>query len=257
MRPTTLLPLALLPASVAPQSPLCPLTPCAAVHVLLLRGTNEPYPGLQQPIAEAICAGWDCTWASVEYQAVFHDYCDSVEGGIANTRSAVTEYATRCPGSKIVLSGFSQGGQVVGDVLGGGGGTFRSQNCTQEGSEGMAPDAFPGDHGECEAKWQCLPDECICWWRLICGIVAAALIWGSPRHVANQTYNLLVGARMQSGFPREGAQLESLDRWSARLRDYCNDNDPACAQGTSWEAHENYGLKYAEDAAQFVRFKVC
>ncbi|KAI8150617.1 Acetylxylan esterase 2, partial [Colletotrichum sp. SAR 10_70] len=86
---------------------------------------------------------------------------------------------------------------------------------------------------------------------------AAALIWGSPRHVANQTYNLLVGARMQSGFPREGAQLESLNRWSARLRDYCNDNDPACAQGTSWEAHENYGLKYAEDAAQFVRFKVC
>ncbi|KAF4870832.1 Acetylxylan esterase 2 [Colletotrichum siamense] len=233
MRPTTLLPLALLPASVAPQSPLCPLTPCAAVHVLLLRGTNEPYPGLQQPIAEAICADWDCTWASVEYQAVFHDYCDSVEGGIASTRSAVTAYATRCPGSKIVLSGFSQGGQVVGDVLGGGGGTFRSQNCTQEGSEGMAPDVFPGDH------------------------VAAALIWGSPRHVANQTYNLLVGARMQSGFPREGAQLESLNRWSARLRDYCNDNDPACAQGTSWEAHENYGLKYAEDAAQFVRFKVC
>ncbi|KAJ0383611.1 hypothetical protein COL922a_010131 [Colletotrichum nupharicola] len=174
MRPTTLLPLALLPASVAPQSPLCPLTPCAAVHVLLLRGTNEPYPGLQQPIAEAICADWDCTWASVEYQAVFHDYCDSVEGGIASTRSAVTEYATRCPGSKIVLSGFSQGGQVVGDVLGGGGGRFRSQNCTQEGSEGMAPDAFPGDH------------------------VAAALIWGSPRHGANQTYNLLVGARMQS-----------------------------------------------------------
>lgn len=113
--------------------------------------------------------------------------------------------------------------------------------------------------------------------RFLRDVVAAALIWGSPRHVANQTYNLLVGARMQSvsfglksrsrgiktdttamqGFPREGAQLESLNRWSARLRDYCNDNDPACAQETSWEAHESYGLKYAEDAAQFVRFKVC
>ncbi|TDZ13972.1 Acetylxylan esterase 2 [Colletotrichum spinosum] len=212
---------------------ICALTPCSAVHVLLLRGTNEPYPGLQKPIAEAICKDWDCTWTSVEYQAVFNDYCDSVEGGVVNTLKAVTEYATRCPGSKIVLSGFSQGGQVVGDLLGGGGGEFKSQNCVQEANEGIAPETFPGDH------------------------IAAALVWGSPRHVANQTYDLLVGARMQSGFPREGAQLESLNRWSARYRDYCNADDPACSQGSSWDAHENYGLKYAEDAAQFVRFKAC
>ncbi|WQF85296.1 Putative cutinase/acetylxylan esterase, alpha/Beta hydrolase [Colletotrichum destructivum] len=230
MRPETAL--LLIPAALAQT--LCPLTPCSAVHVLLVRGTNEPYPGLQQPIAEAVCAGWDCTWASVEYPAVFRpSYCASVEGGVANTLRAVTDYATRCPDSRIVLSGFSQGGQVVGDLLGGGGGEFVSQNCVQEANEGISSETFPGNH------------------------IAAALVWGSPRHVANQSYNLLVGARLQSGFPREGAQLASLNRWSSILRDYCNFDDPACAQGTSWDAHENYGLKYAEDAAQFVRFKTC
>lgn len=32
----------------------------------------------------------------------------------------ITSYVQRCPTSMIVLLGFSQGGQIVGDVLGGG-----------------------------------------------------------------------------------------------------------------------------------------
>ncbi|KAM0330784.1 hypothetical protein ACHAQA_003738 [Verticillium albo-atrum] len=82
-------------------------------------------------------------------------------------------------------------------------------------------------------------------------------MWGSPRHSANQTYNVLVGERFQSGAPREGDQLKSLNLWSDKLRDYCNMADPACAKGTDWTAHENYFELYHDDAAQFVKFQVC
>lgn len=101
-------------------------------------------------------------------------------------------------------------------------------------------------------------------------------MFGSPRHNANQSYNLLVGARATSvsafkqeillwacvnqyhqAWPREGEQLQSLNLWSDKLRDYCNLDDPACAGGSNWTAHENYFELYKDDSAQFVRFKAC
>lgn len=107
--------------------------------------------------------------------------------------------------------------------------------------------------------------------------VIAALMFGSPRHNANQSYNLLVGARATSvsalevevllrviyadlprqAWPREREQLQSLNLWSDKLRDYCNLDDPACAGGSNWTAHENYFELYKDDSAQFVRFKAC
>lgn len=102
-------------------------------------------------------------------------------------------------------------------------------------------------------------------------------MFGSPRHNANQSYNLLVGARatsvsalnlelllkdvradrLRQAWPREGEQLQSLNLWSDKLRDYCNLDDPACAGGSNWTAHENYFELYKDDSAQFVRFKAC
>lgn len=138
----------LLPAVIQPGafSALCTPLACSAVHVFLVRGTNEPYPGRQLPTAEAICEGWDCSWSNIEYPAVFNDYCESAETGIATLGKAVNDYATRCPDAKIVLSGHSQGGQVVGDYLGGGGGNASS--CVQETSEGISPGTFPADHSK-------------------------------------------------------------------------------------------------------------
>ncbi|KAL2284584.1 hypothetical protein FJTKL_08935 [Diaporthe vaccinii] len=77
-------------------SVLCTPLACSAVHVFLVRGTNEPYPGRQLPTAEAICKDWDCSWSNIEYPAVFNDYCESAETRIANLGKAVTDYATRC-----------------------------------------------------------------------------------------------------------------------------------------------------------------
>ncbi|RTE84077.1 hypothetical protein BHE90_001360 [Fusarium euwallaceae] len=63
--------------------------------------------------------------------------------------------------------------------------------------------------------------------------------------------------RFQSSWPREGKQLESLNRWTKVLRDYCNMEDPACAGGDDWTAHTSYFKLYSVDAAQFVRFALC
>jgi len=138
-------------------SALCTPLACSAVHVFLIRGTNDPYPGRQLPTAEGICNDWDCSWSNIEYPAVFNDYCDSVETGIANLGKAVTDYATRCPDSKIVLSGHSQGGQVVGDYLGGGGGNASSLGCEQQTSKGISPETFPADHSKGTWNFQVIP----------------------------------------------------------------------------------------------------
>lgn len=144
MRPSTAL-LASLATTV--HSAACAPEPCTDLHVFLIRGTNEPYPGISLPIAEAICAGQDCSWSNVEYPATFQTYCNSASAGVESTIWAVSEYAERCPESKIVLSGFSQGGHIVGDVLGGSE-SLEWDNCTQPASDGLDPESGPGKNGK-------------------------------------------------------------------------------------------------------------
>lgn len=56
--------------------------------------------------------------------------------------------------------------------------------------------------------------------------------------------------------PRSGDNLEALNLWSNRLQDYCVQDDPACAQGTQWEAHVAYFEVYQAEAAEFVHSKL-
>lgn len=72
-------------------------------------------------------------------------------------------------------------------------------------------------------------------------------------------YEFLYADHHHQAWPREGEQLKALNLWSdtSKLRDYCNLDDPACAGGSKWTAHENYFELYKDDSAQFVRFKAC
>lgn len=119
---------------------------CKDVHVFLAKGNNEPYPGRQGKLAGAICYGLDsCDYEDIQYYNPYEaDYCTSVTEGARNGQSQVTAYAERCPDSKLVLSGYSQGAQVVGDVLGGGGGVF-FHNCTQPVNGPLDPTTSPGN----------------------------------------------------------------------------------------------------------------
>lgn len=46
-----------------------------------------------------------------------HSYDKSVAEGAVNMVGAVDEYAARCPNSKIIVTGYSQGARVAGDAI--------------------------------------------------------------------------------------------------------------------------------------------
>ncbi|KAL2436327.1 hypothetical protein ABEF95_008406 [Exophiala dermatitidis] len=206
---------------------------CKDVHIFLAKGNNEPYPGRQGKLAGAICYGLDsCDYEDIQYyNPVEADYCASVTEGAQNGLSQVTAYAARCPDAKLVLSGYSQGAQIVGDVLGGGGGVFFN-NCTQPVNAALDPTTSPGNK------------------------IVAALVFGDTRHVAGQPYNVESGAGATGLFPRSAEQLTTLNRFSSVLRSYCVATDPICAASYGSEdatTHLTYFDVYTDAAAGWVK----
>ena len=126
---------------------------CADVHIILAKGWNEPYPGRQGKLARSICwslekCDYDDTYYSNKPE---DDYCASVTQGAASGVAQMTAYAERCPNSKLVLSGNSQGANVAGDMLGGGGGPFGDSR-TIGSSAGLNPSSSPGNKGKCHRE---------------------------------------------------------------------------------------------------------
>ncbi|KAK8080816.1 hypothetical protein PG997_008634 [Apiospora hydei] len=91
-------------------------TACQSVHVFIARGSTEPYPGRQGALVDAICSGISggCGYEDIQYPATFENYCASAGAGVKNGLAQITAYARRCPQAKLVLTGYSQGGHVVG-----------------------------------------------------------------------------------------------------------------------------------------------
>lgn len=102
---------------------------CAPVHLIVARGSTEQpgtggqLSGLTQRIVQAN-SGSD--YEAVDYPAVLGTQQDpsaygrSVGTGTQAVKDQLTAYVKRCPNSKIVLLGYSQGAQIVGDALCGG-----------------------------------------------------------------------------------------------------------------------------------------
>jgi acetylxylan esterase len=98
-------------------------TACSTgVHMLVARGSDEaPGPGRMGIIADGILEAIPgSNIESVAYPATFTEYAESVNDGIEAMGFALTRYAERCPDSKVVLMGYSQGGQVTINTLCGG-----------------------------------------------------------------------------------------------------------------------------------------
>jgi hypothetical protein len=165
---------------------------CQDVHIFLGRGNNEPVPGRKGKIVDAICSGLgSCDFEDFAMDNTLEsNYCTAVTQGADNGTAQITAYNKRCPDSTLVVSGYSQGGQVVGDILGGGG-------CVQPDNSGLDPSTLPGSNSECltvpKRKIHHADD---------CNPVAAALISANVRHTANQPYNVQVGAGDNGLYPR-------------------------------------------------------
>lgn len=124
--------------------------PCQEVHIFLAKGGNEPYPGRQGKLAGAICYDLpSCDYEDIlYYNANGSDYCAGVSEGDRNGLAQITAYADRCPDAKLVLSGYSQGANIIGDLIGGGGGVIFNE-CTVDPSPALDPATSPGNKRKC------------------------------------------------------------------------------------------------------------
>jgi hypothetical protein len=106
---------------------------CTDIHIFLARGNGEPYPGQQGVLASDICTGvtGSCDYEDIVYHnAIGVSYCVGSAEAAINGPKQIVEYNARCPDAKLVLSGYSQGGQVISDIMGGSGG--KVFECTQK-----------------------------------------------------------------------------------------------------------------------------
>jgi hypothetical protein len=124
-------------------------TPCDDVHFFLARGNNEPYPGRQGALVAATCDGLaSCGYENLIYSALYTDLsCQTTYDGCLAGFSQMTAYAERCPNSKLILAGYSQGAQIVTDILGGGGGVSFN-GCIQPPTPALDPNTSPGNRRE-------------------------------------------------------------------------------------------------------------
>ncbi|KAK6853077.1 hypothetical protein PG995_009889 [Apiospora arundinis] len=210
---------------------------CTDVHVFVAKGNNEPYPGRQGKLVNAICEGYDsCDYEDIVMQNMLPDpYCDSVHEGGANTAKQVVAYNKKCPDTKLVLTGYSQGAHALGDGLSGGGGVF-FQGCVEKSVEPLDPKSSA-------AK-----------------AVSAILTFGDTRHTANQPFNYESGKGGDGLFPRPGDQLEKLNAFADRHRDYCVNTDSICSgadpKNPEAKSHLTYFDRFTDEAAKWVKEKL-
>lgn len=136
---------------------------CNAVHLFLARGNNEPYPGRQQAMVQAVCDGVsNCGYEDLIYSALYTDLsCQTAYDAVHAAYAQVSEYACRCPDAKLVLTGYSQGGNIYTDFLGGGGGELFNE-CIQPETPALDRKTFPGNRSEFAR--QSSPSQWCAWW---------------------------------------------------------------------------------------------
>ncbi|KAH7323220.1 Alpha/Beta hydrolase protein, partial [Stachybotrys elegans] len=206
---------------------------CSDVHIFLGKGNNEPYPGRQGKLVSAICNGLpSCDYEDIQMHNMLSDeYCGAVSEGTQHGYEQIVAYNKRCPNSKLVVTGFSQGAHVVGDIFGGGGGTF-FQGCQTRATPNVPFNTPAGQ------------------------AIAAIVTFGDVRHTANQPYNYLGGATKWGLFPRNSQQLANAIQYAGVWRDYCATEDPICAGGNVVDDHLNYFDLYSNEVADYVHQKL-
>lgn len=123
---------------------------CSDIRVFSARGSNEPYPGRGGDMLGVMCSLFEETGVSCDYEDVVYPanisysgiFCESANIGANAGQAQMADYIQRCPGSKLVLTGYSQGGGVVGDILGGGGGFLFG--CDQASNPPLSRKTTPG-----------------------------------------------------------------------------------------------------------------
>ncbi|KAF5383067.1 hypothetical protein D9615_004827 [Tricholomella constricta] len=97
-----------------------PATGCADVHVITARGSNEqPGEGIIGAVVDGVVTGSSQTVSreAVVYPATLTNYLNSEAQGVTAMKLRLADKTSSCPNTKIVLTGYSQGAHITGDVL--------------------------------------------------------------------------------------------------------------------------------------------
>jgi acetylxylan esterase len=198
---------------------------CAAVHIIVARASTEAAgDGTIGALATLIQGDVNATVSqeAVVYPATLNNYASSVAQGDSAMAKDVENAVSACPNEKIVLLGYSQGAQVVGDVLAGGG-----------GGASLGAETAPIPSADA-AK------------------VIAAIQFGDPRHQPNLSpIDLGTDPGAQGIFPVQSGQSRAA--FGTILRSWCDTGDPFCAGGNNLNAHLQYVNKYDTAANTFVK----
>jgi acetylxylan esterase len=169
MIPSLLLPAALISTALAaPFSFGRRQAPCPPSHLIVARGSTEPPgPGLLITLADKVMAmNPGTTMETIVYPATLENYENSAANGTQAVQQQLTSFVQKCPSSKIAMMGFSQGAQIMGDALGGG------------GLQGLSRFNAPIS-------------------RAVSNLVTAMVMYGDPRHVVDAPFN--VGTATKNG----------------------------------------------------------
>ncbi|KAI1488781.1 cutinase-domain-containing protein [Biscogniauxia mediterranea] len=196
---------------------------CPNVHIFGARETTAP-PGFgsASTVVDLVQRGNSgSTSEAIVYPAAGGDaYAASVTAGVAAIANQTAAFNQRCPSTKIVMVGYSQGAQITDDAFcGGPDGTSLS---TTEASVSAG----------------------------VSSMVAAIILMGDPRHVDGLPYN--VGNATAGGFAARPSGF-SCPAFENIIQAYCDAEDPFCAKGTSMATHQGYGREYGQQAFKFVQ----
>lgn len=200
---------------------------CAAVNIITARASTEsPGEGITGNLVTQIVDDSTQTVSreAVDYPATLTNYTSSENQGVTNAEQELTTAVQDCPNQKQVLLGYSQGAQVVMDVIAG----------TAELRTNIAPVS-----------------------TTISSHVVAIANFGDPGHVVNQSWDLGT-ATLNGLFPRTSTQLQLLNNFggSNKIAAWCDSGDPYCASGFNTQVHLTYLDRYQNDAANFVLSKI-
>lgn len=194
-----------------------PNTTCASLHMIVARASLEaPGEGIIGSVVtqvESSIPGSDSE--AVIYPATLDNYISSESSGVAGMKSLIISYEARCPRSKIALLGYSQGAQVVGDVL-----------C-----------------GTSETSWNSTAPEN----ATLSKNIVASVQMGDPTFDLNQAQD--VGNATKGGIFKRNNTAACP---SSIMKSYCNFNDTFCDSGSSLVVHLSYVKVYGDVAAQWI-----
>ncbi|KAI8624505.1 carbohydrate-binding module family 1 protein [Xylariaceae sp. FL1651] len=223
MKPTTIVPVLAAAGVSASPAELAERQSCPNVYVFGARETTAPagygtagglvnqvlaaYPGSQSAAISYPACGGQSTCGGVSYDS-------SAQQGTTAVIQAVTSLNSRCPNTKIVLIGYSQGGQIMDNALCGGSGA------TLTGTALAA--------------------------------VKAAIFMGDPHNVAGLPYN--VGTCKAGGFAARPSGFQCSPASPSIIKSYCDAADPYCCNGSDANVHQGYvTVEYGAQALAFIK----